>query len=275
MRKGCPVHRVALAQKVSRISVWKIWKAYKKFGDYGLKDHRPGRLSEPLNAKFYQRVVDEWRRQKCGARKLYAVLKKQGFSVSLRKISQVLKAEGLQKPCLKRQKPRKYKRYEWPISNYMWHTDWHVIKASKLTGKCFISFIDDCSRKIMAYGVFDAMTTKNSLITLYHAISAHLVIPVELNSDRGSQFIPNKFDKKGKANSEFQNVLQELGIIFVPSRTRHPQTNGKLERFHGILDKEFDDRFETIDQFIEWYNNERASEAVDYETPNERYQKCL
>ena len=60
---------------------------------------------------------------------------------------------------------------------------------------------------------------------------------------------------------------------FIPSRARHPQTNGKLEKFHDILDKEFDDRFETIDEFIDWYNNERASEAVDYETPSERYQK--
>src|SRR4030065_719423 len=98
-----PSGKVALAQKVSRVAVWKIWQAYKKYGDDGLKDHKPGRLFEPLNAKFYRRVVDEWKKQKCGARKLHAILKKKGFGVSLRKISQVLKAEGFQKPCLKRQ----------------------------------------------------------------------------------------------------------------------------------------------------------------------------
>ncbi|MEK6822663.1 MAG: integrase core domain-containing protein, partial [Nanoarchaeota archaeon] len=91
------------------------------------------------------------------------------------------------------------------------------------------------------------------------------------NSDRGSKFIPSKFDKKGNANSVYQDVLKEQGIIFVPSRARHPQTNGKIEKFHDILDKEFDDRFETIDDFIQWYNNERLSEAVDYKTPKEAY----
>ena len=275
MKAGMPPGRIALAQKVSRMAVWKIWKAYKKYGEDGLKNHKPGRLFEPLNARFYRKVVDEWQKQRCGARKLHVILKKKGFGVSLWKTSQVMKAEGLQKPCPKRQRPRKYKRYEWPLPNFMWHTDWHVIKAEKLKGQNFISYMDDCSRRIMAHGVFNAMTTKNSLLTLYKAIAQHKVTPFELNSDRGSQFIPNKFDKKGKANSAFQEALVELGILFVPSRRRHPQTNGKLEKFHHILDTAFDDRFETIDQFIEWYNNERLSEAVDYMTPKEAYKKRL
>ena len=260
---------------MSRITVWKIQQAHKKYGFDGLRDHKAGRLFEPLNAKFYKRVVDEWKRQRCGARKLHAILKKKGFGVSIWKISQVMVSEGFQKPCLKRQKPRKYKRYEWPISNFMWHTDWHVIKASKLKGKQFISYLDDSSRRIMSYGVFDSATTRNSRIVLYAAIGRHLVTPYELNSDRGSQFIPSKFDKNGKANSEFQEALKEQGILFIPSRARHPQTNGKIEKFHHILDKEFDDRFETIDEFITWYNNERASEALDYLSPSEAYKKRL
>lgn len=275
MKAGVSPGRVALAQKVSRMAVWKIWQAYKKFGDDGLKDHKAGRLFEPLNANFYNCVVDEWQKQRCGARKLHVILKKKGFGVSRRKIEQVLKAEGHQRPSPKRQKPRKYKRYEWPLPNFMWHTDWHVIKAEKLKGQNFICYLDDCSRRIMAHGVFDAMTTKNSLLTLYKAIAQHHVTPFELNSDRGPQFIPNKFDKYGKANSKFQEALKELGIIFIPSRRRHPQTNGKLEKFHHILDTEFDDRFQTIDQFIEWYNNERASEAIDYMNPKEAYEKRL
>jgi len=269
------VQDVALAQKVSRISVWKIYQTYKKWSYDGLRDHKAGRLFEPLNSKFYQRVIDEWQKQRCDARKLHTILKKKGFGVSLRKISQVMKTEGFQKPCPKRQKPRKYKRYEWPIANFMWHTDWHVIKTTKLTGQNFISYLDDCSRQIMSYGIFKEMTTKNSLLVLYKAIDKHLTTPFELNSDRGSQFIPPKIDKTGKANSEFQDELKHLGILFIPSRARHPQTNGKLEKFHDILDREFDDRFKTLDEFIDWYNNERASEAVDYETPSERYKKRL
>jgi putative transposase len=227
-----------------------------------------------LNPKFYDLVVAEWRRHKCGARKLFIILKKKGFSVSLRKISQVLIREGFQKPFPKRRKPRRYKRYEWPLPNYMWHTDWHEIKSEKLKGQNVIVFIDDCSRKVMGYTT-GAMTTRNSLFALYGAIAKNLVTPFILNTDRGTQFFPNKKDKKGEAVHEFQEALAELGIIFIPSRVRHPQTNGKNEKFFDILDKEFDERFETLDKFIDYYNEERLSEAVDYMTPNEAYKKRL
>lgn len=74
---------------------------------------------------------------------------------------------------------------------------------------------------------------------------------------------------------DFQKVLNELGIIFIPSRVKHPQTNGKNEKFFYILDKEFDERFETLEQFIDYYNDERPSEAFDCMTPNEAYEKRL
>jgi len=269
------VNKIALAQNVSRIAVWKIKKRYEEWGDDGLKDHKRGRLFEPLSPKFYNLVIQEKKKTKYGARKLKAHFDRKGHGVSLRKIQQVLVKEGLQKPNLKKQKPRKYKRYEWPIPNLMWHTDWHVIKSEKLKGKNFISYIDDCSRKIMAFGVFDNMTTNASLDVLYSAIAKNKVQPWQLNSDRGTQFIPNKLDKSGKANHVFQQALEELGIRFIPSRARHPQTNGKLEKFHHILDTEFDERFDTIKEFIDNYNNERISEAVDYMTPNEAYKKRL
>lgn len=260
--------------QISRMALWKIEQKYKKYGEEGLKNHKPGRLFELLSSKFYDLVIEEWKKNKCGARKLHAIFKRKGFTVSRRKIEQVLIAEGFQKPCLKRKKPRKYKRYEWPIPNFMWHTDWHVIKAEKLKGENILVFLDDCSRKIMSY-ITSAMTTQNSLFALYSAISKHRVTPFCLNSDRGPQFIPSKFDKNGNANSVFQEVLSELGIKFIPSKRRHPQTNGKNEKFFHILDSEFDERFDTLEEFIEWYNNVRLSEAVDYMTPNEAYKKRL
>ncbi len=255
--------------------MWEIKKKYEQWGDQGLKDHQPGRLFEPLSPKFYNLVIQEWKKTKYGARKLHKHFVKRGYGVSLRKISQVMVKEGFQKPCSERQKPRKYKRYEWPIPNLMWHTDWHIIKNKKLKDKKIIVYIDDCSRKIMSYGVFSRMTTKNSLLVLYKAIATHETQPWMLNSDRGTQFIPNKYNKQREAIHKFQIALGELGIIFVPSRKRHPQTNGKNEKWFDILEKEFDERFETIDEFIECYNNERMSEAVDYLTPHEAYKKRL
>lgn len=269
-----PKSRIALSMKISRMAVWKIEQKYKKWGKEGLKDNKPGRLFEPLSHKFYESVISEWKKYKCGARKLHVIFKKKGFKVSRRKIEQVLVKEGFQKPFPKRRKPRRYKRYEWPLPNYMWHTDWHVIKAKIMKGESIIVYLDDCSRKVMGYGTGSA-NEKNSMFALYKAIAKNMVAPFILNSDRGTQFFPNKKDKHGKALHKFQEELKEVGIIFVPSRARHPQTNGKLEKFFDILDKEFDERFKDLDEFIEYYNNERPSEAVDYMTPNEAYKKRL
>lgn len=268
------INRIAQAQKVSRKTIWEIKKKFKAKGILALENNKGGRPFEPLAPKFYQLVIDEWQENRCGARKLHAIMMRKGFTVSRRKIEQVLKAEGLQKHVLKRQKPRKYKRYEWPLPNYMWHTDWHIIKSGELKDETIIVYMDDCTRRIMSYAV-GAMTTKNSLLALYCAIAKHSITPYCLNSDRGTQFFPNKRDKQGKASHAFQVALKELGIHFIPSKKRHPQTNGKNEKFFDIFEKEFDDRFETIDEFINWYNNKRLSEALDYYTPNEAYKKRI
>lgn len=257
--------------KISRMALWKIEQRYKKYREDGLKDHKPGKLFEPLNSRFYNKVIESRKKLKYGARKLHVYFKQQGYGVSQRKIRQVLELEKLITPCPKRRGTKKYKRYEWPLPNWMWHTDWYELKD----GKWFIVYLDDFSRKIMGYGVFKNATTRNALLVLYHAIAEHHVIPVELNSDKGPQFHANKRNKKGEADHAFEEALEELGIIFIPSRRRHPQTNGKTERFFGIFSQEYDERFDNINEYIGWYNSERLSEAKDYLTPNKAYKKGL
>ncbi len=156
----------------------------------------------------------------------------------------------------------------------MWHCDWHTIKNKRYKSQNIIVFLDDCTRKIMGHSI-GAMTTKNSILALYNSISENGVIPYCLNSDRGTQFFPNKRNKENKASHKFQIELEELGIFFSPSKKRHPQTNGKNEKWFDIFEKEFDERFDSISQFIDWYNQKRLSEALDYKTPNESYENRL
>ena len=60
---------------------------------------------------------------------------------------------------MNRRGQRKYVRFQWPISNYMWHVDY-----SELEGKQYVAFIDDRSRKIMAAGEFENATTENTFL---------------------------------------------------------------------------------------------------------------
>ena len=60
-----------------------------------------------------------------------------------------------------------------------------------------------------------------------------------------------------------------LNIGLINSRPYHPQTNGKLERFHRSVEDEVW-RYNCLDDYVEYYNTDRLHWALDidnYETP--------
>ena len=67
----------------------------------------------------------------------------------------------------------------------------------------------------------------------------------------------------------FENELLDLDIGLINSRPYHPQTNGKLERFHRSLEDEIW-HYGDLDDYIEYYNTDRLHFSLDmdnYETP--------
>jgi len=221
-----------------------------------------------INPSFIKKVVSLRKETDYGSEKLYFVLDREGFGVSQHIIQRILNEEGLTDPCPKRRGQRKYVRYQWPISNYMWHCDW-----STYEGKEYCIFIDDRSRRIMGAGVFDNATTKNALFVLYQAILNNGVCPVMILSDKGSQFYANKYDKQGnKGICEFEKELKMLGIDFWTSRRNHPQTNGKMEKWFDTMKKRFKKHpEETLQEFVKWYNEKRIHYSLNYDTPEETY----
>jgi len=192
--------------------------------------------------------------------------------VSQHIIQRILDEQGLTDPCEKLRGQRSYVRFQWPISNYMWHCDW-----TKYKGKWYCSFIDDRSRKIMISGIFNEATTKNTLFLLYQAILINQVCPAVILSDKGSQFYANKKNKRCKrAISEFEKELETLGIELWTSRRNHPQTNGKMEKWFDTLKKRIKKHPEEDSQvFVKWYNEVRIHHALGYKTPEEVYRDNL
>jgi len=207
-----------------------------------------------------------------GSEKIHVVLKREGFAVSQRQIQRILDEQGLTEPCEKRRGQRKYVRYQWPISNYMWHCDW-----SEYQEKQYCAFIDDRSRKIMAAGVFSNATKENTLFVFYQAMLRNEVSPVIVLSDKGSQFYANIKNKDGeRALSEFELELNAIGIELWTSRRNHPQTNGKMEKWFDTMKKRKRKHpQETLQEFVTWYNEKRIHHALEFRTPEEIYQENL
>ena len=267
-RAGRSATSIARIQKISRRYIYKLAAKYKNEGISAYEGKKSGRPKQPLNPTFIKKVVEIRKSDDYGSEKIHYVMTQKGFGVSQRQIQRILDEQGLTDPCPKRRGKRSYVRYQWPISNYMWHCDWSEYKS-----KWYCVFIDDRSRKIMASGKFDNANTKNVLFVLYQAILNNEVCPVVILSDKGSQFYANKYDKNGKKGiSEFEKKLEELGINFWTSRRNHPQTNGKMEKWFDTMKKRFKKHpDESLQDFVRWYNEGRIHHALSYDTPEKVY----
>lgn len=272
MRAGKSPTWIAQVQKISRRQVYRLAEVFEQEGVDGLAEKKRGRPCIVLNPVFVENVVEIRKETDYGSEKIHVVLQREGFTVSQRQIQKILDVKKLTEICIKRRGQRKYVRYQWPISNYMWHCDW-----SEHEERWYLAFIDDRSRKIMAAGAFDHATTSNALFLLLWAILTHEVCPVILLSDKGSQFYANKYTNKGeKGISEFEQKLMELGIELWTSRRNHPQTNGKMEKWFDTMKKRKKKHpEESLQDFVRWYNEKRIHHALQYKTPEEVYRENL
>src|SRR3989338_2344771 len=206
-RSGTSIARI---QKVSRQHVYRLAKRFKKEGTTAYKAKKAGRIQEQINLSFAKKVIVLRKTTDYGSVKLHVVLKRAVFGVSQRQIQKVLDVNKLTDPCPKRRGKRSYVRYQWPISNYMWHCDWSQYKK-----KWYCVFIDDRSRKIMVAGEFSNANEDNAIFMLHQAILINEVGPYLILSDKGTQFYNSKINKKGERTlSLFEQEVESLGIKF-------------------------------------------------------------
>ena len=256
--------KLALAQGITDRAVREIIQKYKQFGWDGLKDCKTGRPETKLNQNSEIIILDIRKRYGYGACHIEQLLKRKGFGISHRQIEKLLLRNGLVEPNIKKQKSRKWVRYELPNPNDMAHTDWTYCP---FTQKQLSVYIDDRTRLITSFGLFNRATTDNSIALLKSAIADHGK-PKSVMTDHGSQYYTNKRDSQ--ENTQFRIVLNALGIRHYVARVNRPQTNGKVERFFLTYKTEYTTgSFKHIGYFIKHYNEERLHMSLSYKTPKE------
>jgi transposase len=100
-KKGISTNSIALAQKVSRMTISNILRSYREFGFDGLKDHKTGRSETILNQNAEIIIFDLRKRFGYGACRIEQILKKRGFGISHRQIEKLLLRNGLVQPNIK------------------------------------------------------------------------------------------------------------------------------------------------------------------------------
>ena len=87
-------------------------------------------------------------------------------------------------------------------------------------------------------------------------------------SDHGSQFISNV-----GGGSRVAEVLEANGIKQILCRIKHPQSNGKVEKFFDLYQNKRS-LFKTKEEFIIWYNEVRPHRSLKFEeleTPQQAF----
>lgn len=174
--------------------------------------------------------------------------------------------------------PAARSRFEHEAPNDLWQMDFkgHFALFDQ-HGRCHpLTLLDDHSRFALCLAACAnerRQTVQQHLTRVFRRYG----LPRRLTSDNGP---PWGSTRRGGI-SALEVWLMRLGIQVSHSRPYHPQTQGKLERFHQTLKRELlhDAHFRTLaqcqagmDRWREQYNQQRPHQALDQKPPLSRYQ---
>jgi transposase InsO family protein len=149
-----------------------------------------------------------------------------------------------------------------------WHTDISYLNI-KGTFYYLCSVLDGCSRYIVHHEIRESMKEAEVELVLQRAREKHPNAKPRLISDNGPQFIAR----------DFKEFVRLSGMDHVRTSPYYPQSNGKLERWHGSLKAEavrpktpldLDDARRVVGEFVDSYNTQRLHSAIGYVTPQAR-----
>jgi len=172
---------------------------------------------------------------------------------------------------------RPWQRFEHDAPNSLWQLDFKGHFAT-LAGRCHaLTLLDDHSRFNLLLSAMSRTDTAPVQAQLVQAFQRY-GLPLRINADNGSPW--GSPSAGGRSLSELAIWLIRLGVHVSFSAPYHPQTNGKLERFHRSLNTEvlagrhFKDHAGAQVDFDKWrpvYNFHRPHEALQMHVPGDRY----
>jgi transposase InsO family protein len=281
LRTGRPIAQLAAAHGVHRSWLYKLLKRYRLEGDAGLeaRSRRPRRSPSRIRDRFEEQIVTLRKELldggfDAGAETIRTHLERRlGTAPSVSTIWRVLKARGFVTPEPHKRPKSSFTRFVAEFPNERWQADvTHVVVADDLVFEV-LNIIDDHSRLCVASRAF-VSTTSPDVVRSLHRAAVIYGYPESLLTDNGAIFTASKVGGLGAMEVE----LLALGIASKHSRPYHPQTCGKVERFHQTM-KKFLAKQEPamtkkqlqaqLDRFVAYYNTERPHRSLCRRTPAE------
>lgn len=278
-----PIKLVCQEFEVSRSWVYELLRRHRILGPAAFEkgSKRPHGNSLAISLELHQEIA-----------KLRLELKAQGFDAGAQSIQFRLQTTYGHAPSLStiwrslrnqglvsyqpKKKPKLYlQRFEALEPNETWQSDVTHVQLSNGRAVDVLNFLDDHSRLLLRSKAHYVVTGQIVVNEFLSAVSDYGP-PQSTLTDNGMVFTARS---RGGRNA-FEYLLDELGIEQKNSRSHHPQTQGKIERFHQTLKKWLSAQPKPhsvaelqvlIDKFQELYNNQRPHKALKGKTPQAQY----
>lgn len=234
------------------------------------KSRRPNTIANKTDIET-ERVIVELRNKYpgWGAKKLHHVLTKQGNQLpSIRTVNNILNRNN----CISEEeaiKRKAYCRFEKEHCNEMWQADFKGDFALLDGSRCYpLTILDDHSRYSI---MIDAKPNTKGVKESFRRAFVEYGMPKSVLTDNGPQFA----GFRGGYN-QLERWFMEHDILPIHGRIMHPQTQGKIERFHRSLKnellnhKQFENLQDADNNLQQWrtlYNEIRPHEALGMKCP--------
>lgn len=273
--------RLTLAKLgIPRTTFYRWYDRYLQRGEAGLQDQSP----KPKHV--WNRIPDEVRRKvvklalketELSPRELAVTFTDtESYFVSEASVYRVLKAHDLiTSPAFIVIKAASEFKDKTTAINQLWQTDFTYLKVLGWGWFYLSTILDDYSRYIISWKLCTNMRTEDVTDTLDLALQAsgcdqvHVVHKPRLLSDNGSSYV----------SGDLAEWLQDKGMKHSRGAPYHPQTQGKIERWHQTLKNRIllenyflpGDLEAQIEAFVDHYNHHRFHESLNNVTPADVY----
>jgi len=265
---------------IARTTFYRWYAQYRTGGEASLQDNAP------LPGRVWNRIPDDIRqrllalaldRPELSPRELAITFTDtEGYFVSESSVYRLLKAHDLiTSPAFIVMKAADEFQDKTTAINQQWQTDFTYLKIIGWGWMYLSTILDDFSRYVIAWKLCTGMTSRDVTETLELALQAsgcdqaNVVQKPRLLSDNGSSYI----------SRDLADWLEDNGMSHVRGAPYHPQTQGKIERWHQTLKNRIllenyflpGDLERQIEAFVDHYNHQRYHESLNNLTPADVY----
>jgi len=275
-----PVKQTLAELEVPHSTFYDWYRCYSDQGFAGLAQKRPQRR------QFWNRIPDTVRqrvveialeRTELSPRQLaWHITDTEGYFISESSVYRILKTYDLvTSPVFQLVSAKDAFEHSTQRVNEMWQTDFTQFKVVDWGYYYLCTVLDDYSRYILAWRLASTMGSSDVEETLNLAVAKTGVQHIKVKhrprllSDNGSAFI----------SEALATYLSRYKIRHVRGAPYHPQTQGKIERYHRSMKSivKLDNYYvpseleQAIANFVVYYNTQRYHESLNNVTPADRY----